>query len=416
MSGGVDSSVAAALLKKRGYEVTGVHLKCFSARGGSPPSPSFGRAGAFGGNVDGCAAADAEDARRAAETLGIPLYVFDFEESYKEKVVKYMVQGYRRGITPNPDVMCNKEIKFGLFYRKARAMGADYVATGHYARLRRKARNSKHEIQKNPFRHSERSEESAFELFVAKDSNKDQSYFLWTLTQDILRHCLFPIGDYTKPRVRSLARRFNLPNAEKKDSQGICFLGQVALDDFLADYIPRRKGALVDVAGRMLGEHFGAAFYTIGQRRLGIKNLELGSKGGGEVKPYYVAEKNVRANTVVLAPEGHPSLYKREISLSNVNFISSVIHNSSFIIPVMARVRYRQPLVKAHIEFDAADCSTSLTTSPTDKTDKTYRTNNQKRTTLIFEKPQKFIAPGQSAVFYSGRGILLGGGVIVSAR
>ncbi len=360
MSGGVDSSVAAALLKTQGYEVVGIHLKCF--------------------NVDGCAAGDAEDARRAAETLGIPLYVFDFEKEYTTRVVKYMVGGYRRGITPNPDVMCNKEIKFGLFYRKARAMGADFIATGHYVR--------KSEIRNPKF-------ETNSKLFSAVDKNKDQSYFLWTLTQEILRNCLFPIGDYTKPEVRKMARKFGLPNAEKKDSQGICFLGQVALDDFLADYIPRTRGPLIDVDGRSVGEHRGAAFYTIGQRRLGIRNMALGTKGGGETKPYYVAEKDVRTNTVVLAPEGHESLYKKAIVLANVNCIASSPRANSrgSFGRVAVRVRYRQPVVPARIVEYASG------------------TMN-----IQFVRPVAFVAPGQSAVLYSKSGELLGGGVIRSAR
>ena len=245
MSGGVDSSVAAALLSAEGYDVVGIHLRCF--------------------NVDGCAARDAEDARRAAETLGIPFYTLDFEEEYKTKVVSYMVDGYRQGITPNPDVMCNREIKFGLFLKKALEMGADFVATGHY--VKKEERRKKKELKTH----------SSFiiphlSLSIAKDGNKDQSYFLWTLTQDDLKHCLFPIGEYKKPEVRKLAKKYNLPNAEKKDSQGICFLGQVTLSDFLKDYIPEKKGAVVTESGEKIGEHIGAHFYTIGQRHIGVTN------------------------------------------------------------------------------------------------------------------------------------------------
>ncbi|MDE2001065.1 MAG: tRNA-specific 2-thiouridylase [Patescibacteria group bacterium] len=417
MSGGVDSSVAAALLKQRGFDVVGVHLKCY--------------------NVDGCAEQDAEDARRAAETLGVPFYVFDMEQEYKDRVVAYMVEGYRNGITPNPDVMCNKEIKFGLFLEKALALGADYVATGHYVRLRRtesvlndgdvlavpdvkgkQARASGRttgtsraiEQLERPKRSNTRSD-TTFELRIARDTNKDQSYFLWTLTQKQLKHCLFPIGDYPKPEVRKLAKKFGLPNAEKKDSQGICFLGQVSLKDFLSAYIPEKKGIVVNTAGKIVGEHQGVSFYTIGQRGgLGI---------GGNPKPYYIAEKDVKENALLVAEDGDPALARSEVALTDVNFISPLpsLIRANRRIPVLARVRYRQPLFKA-----------TLITFQNDgqhKKEQARRLNKRSDGSsvayrLVFDKPQKFVAVGQSAVFYSaertnppaGRQVL-GGGVIV---
>lgn len=343
MSGGVDSSVAAALLKKRGFEVVGVHLKCY--------------------NVDGCAEQDAEDARRAAETLKIPFYVLDMEQEYKDRVVKYMVDGYKKGITPNPDVMCNKEIKFGLFLEKALVMGADYVATGHYVRLKKFGKT--------------------YKLFEAKDKNKDQSYFLWTLTQKQLKHSLFPLGDLIKPEVRKIAKKLKLPNADKKDSQGICFLGQVSLKDFLGNYIPEKKGIVVNTAGKVLGEHKGAYFYTIGQRSgLGI---------GGNAKPYYVAEKDIKSNAILVAEEGDPALSRKEIDLTGINFInpSQSLIRANGRISVLTRVRYRQPLFKATLAMSG----------------KKYR--------LIFDKPQKFVAIGQSAVIYLKSGEMLGGGIIL---
>lgn len=362
MSGGVDSSVAAALLKKRGFDVVGVHLKCY--------------------NVDGCAEQDAEDARRAAETLKIPFYVLDMEQEYKDRVVKYMVDGYRKGITPNPDVMCNKEIKFGLFLEKALSMGADYVATGHYVRLRRtQLTHDNKQLTKKSNSVSQRSKVNC-QLFVAKDRNKDQSYFLWTLTQKQLKHCLFPVGDYVKPEIRKMAKKLKLPNADKKDSQGICFLGQVSLKDFLGNYIPEKKGIVVNTAGKVIGEHKGAYFYTIGQRSgLGI---------GGNAKPYYVAEKDIKENVILVAEEGDPALSKKEIELANMNFISQRSKVKGQLL-VMARVRYRQPLFKASLVLGGKN--------------KNYK--------LIFNKPQKFVAVGQSAVFYSQSGEMLGGGIIL---
>ena len=366
MSGGVDSSVAAFLLKKQGYSVIGIFMKCF--------------------NVDGCAERDAEDARRVAEKLKIPFYVWDFEEEYKKKVVKYMVEGYKKGITPNPDVMCNKEIKFGLFLEKALKMGADYVATGHYVNLKSQISNFK---------------SNKYKLFQAKDKNKDQSYFLWTLTQKQLKHCLFPIGDYLKSEVRQIARKAGLITAEKKDSQGICFLGKITLSDFMKQYIPEKNGSVLDISGKKIGNHKGAHFYTIGQRHgLGI---------GGSKKPYYIVEKNVKKNIVVVAEgDDNPALYKKEIKLTDVNLMNYELgirnyelrkKSGEIKISVLARVRYRQPLAQALFII------------------------HNSLFKLVFAEPVKFIAPGQSAVFYlpaeasakegNKKGEMLGGGVIV---
>lgn len=349
LSGGVDSSVAAALLKERGFHVVGVHLKCW--------------------NVDGCAAADAEDARRAAETLGIPFYVFDFEQEYRDKVVSYMVDGYKKGITPNPDVMCNQEIKFGLFYKRAMGLGADFVATGHYVRR----------VARNMYRVSSKSKKklhvTSYELHAARDKDKDQSYFLWTLKKDQIKHCLFPLGDLIKKtQVRRLAKKYRLPNAEKKDSQGICFLGQVSLPEFLSDFIPNRKGAIVNVVGEQVGEHEGAYYYTIGQRRgLGV---------GGSPVPLYVSDKNIKKNTITVAPEGDEALYRRQVTLSDMSFTGARPSGR-----VLVRIRYRQPLFKAKMIG--------------------------KR--VVFDEPEKFVAPGQSAVLYKKSGEMLGGGIITSA-
>lgn len=331
MSGGVDSSVATALLKERGFRVVGVHLKCW--------------------NIDGCAAQDAEDARRAAETLEIPFYVFDFEQEYRDRVVQYMVDGYKKGITPNPDVACNQEIKFGLFYKRAMELGADFVATGHYVKR------------------------VGDKLYAAKDKDKDQSYFLWTLKKNQIKHCLFPLGDLIKKtEVRRLAKRYKLPNAEKKDSQGICFLGQVSLPEFLGEFIPNRKGAIVNVAGEKIGEHQGAYYYTIGQRRgLGV---------GGSPVPLYVSDKNVKKNTITVVPEGDEALLRKKVVLSDTSFTGARPSGRLFV-----RIRYRQPLFRARMTG----------------------------TTLVFDKPEKFVAPGQSAVLYDGKGKMLGGGIIISS-
>ena len=366
MSGGVDSSVAAASLKKQGYEVVGVHMKCY--------------------NVDGCAEQDAEDARRVAEVLGIPFYVFDFEKEYKEKVVEYMVNGYRQGITPNPDVMCNKEIKFGLFLKKALEMGADYVATGHYVRLRTTIDNKQLTTDKRNKNIGQMSNVKC-QMFAAKDSNKDQSYFLWTLAQEQLWHCLFPIGDYWKSEVRVMAKKFDLPNAEKKDSQGICFLGQVTLKDFLGSYLPEKRGLVLNTAGKVVGEHSGAHFYTIGQRHLGFNQQPTTNNQ----QPLYVAEKDVQENAILVAEENSPALYKNEINLRQVNFIDQRLTIDSSR-RVWVRVRYRQPLFPATLKISRKLSAVSCK--------------------LTFDERQKFVAAGQSAVFYDGHGKMLGGGII----
>jgi len=412
LSGGVDSSVAALLLKNQGYDVVGVFMRCF--------------------NVDGCAERDAEDARRVAGDIGIPFYAWDFEEEYKKRVVEYMVRGYKNGITPNPDVMCNREIKFGVFLKKALAMGANYVATGHYVRLKRESlipsrrsrafgasdsfskRNfgsglleQKNVLSRNPAagelgprwnvgvavartsggrRWSGRSglRKEYFSLHAAKDKGKDQSYFLWTLTRNQLRYCLFPIGDYKKTEVRAIARGAGLPTADKKDSQGICFLGKVTLADFLRRYIPEKHGEVFTVAGKKVGEHSGVYFYTIGQRHgLGIS----------APRPYYITDKNVRDNEIIVAEgKDHDALYKQEVVLQDLNFISETFQKkiSRSDISVLARVRYRQPLTEALM-------------SRVDRN--AYK--------LAFRAPQKFVAPGQSAVFYAKNGEMLGGGVII---
>lgn len=350
MSGGVDSSVASYLLKKQGYNVVGVFLRCY--------------------NIDGCAEKDAQDARRVAEKIGIPFYVWDFEQEYKKAVVEYMVEGYKAGITPNPDVMCNREIKFGRFWERARACGADFVATGHYARIRNNL------------------------LAAAVDTTKDQSYFLWTLRPDQLQHCLFPIGGYKKSKVRAIARRAGLITADKKDSQGICFLGFVDIRDFLKTYIPEKPGPIVTFDGRVVGQHRGAWFYTIGQRHIGA-NIKV-SKDRASSGPYYVVSKNIKTNTIVVAQEKEVADQTTDtVALAQAvcNIPASKISSKKGY-PVLARFRYRQPLVRARLK-------------------KRQSSKNGAGYALCLAGSQKFIAPGQSAVFYNSKGIVLGGGVIV---
>lgn len=340
MSGGVDSSVAALLLKQKGCDVIGVYMK--------------------GWSLTGCAEHDASDARRVAGVLNIPFYVFNFENEFKKEVVDYMVGEYAAGRTPNPDVMCNREIKFGLFLKKALALGADYIATGHYVRnVKNRASNK---------------------LIVGKDNNKDQSYFLWTLKQDQLRHCLFPIGDYTKPQVRIMAKKYNLPTAEKPDSQGVCFVGEIDVAGFLKEKLGKNPGPIKTIDGKTIGTHDGAIFYTIGQRKgIGIR----GSLPGEQGKVYYVAAKDVDTNTLWVSEGDSKKLFAKELSVKNINWISGKAQNLP--LKCLARIRYRQPLQKA-----------------------TMVTNSM----LVFNEPQRAITSGQSAVFYTKGGTMLGGGFI----
>ena len=367
LSGGVDSSVAALLLKNQGHDIVGVFMRCY--------------------NIDGTGTEDEKDARRVAAHLNIPFYVFDLEKEYKERVVKYMIDGYKKGITPNSDVMCNKEIKFGLFLEKALEMGATKIATGHYVQIKKPWRFN---LQSWNSHHSHVSAEapakedafvdSHYTLAEGKDKSKDQSYFLWTLTQDQLQHCIFPIGKYKKSEVREIARKANLPTADKKDSQGICFLGKFSLRDFLKEHIPVKRGKVIDTEGNIIGTHDGVWFYTIGQRH----GMSLRAKRSN-LQGHYVVGKNITANTLTAA-EGsdNSALYKDKVTVSSAN----ITKRSK---KTLVRTRYHGPLVTATLKKLSPD---------------TFH--------LELHKPQKAIALGQSAVFYTKRGELIGGGVITN--
>jgi tRNA-specific 2-thiouridylase len=342
MSGGVDSSVAALLLKNEGYNVTGVFMKNWADPAWPCPWEE-----------------ERKDAMRVCAKLDIPFETFDFTKEYKEKVVDYMIRGYSSGRTPNPDVMCNKEIKFGLFLDKALGMGADFIATGHYVR--------KSEYSK---------------LLRAKYLNKDQSYFLWTLKQEQISKCLFPIGEFeSKSKVREIAFRYDLPTAKKKDSQGICFMGPVDVQEFIKPYVKSDIGDIVTTDGAKIGTHAGLDFYTIGQR----KGIGVGGTG-----PYYVARKDYESNTLVVASVSDRSaLESKTVFISDVSFVNDEPQTS---ISIEASIRYRNaptPAILSKLENGL-----SLA-----------------RWKLEFEKPVIAVTSGQSAVFYNGDE-LLGGGVI----
>ena len=278
LSGGVDSSVTAALLQEQGYAVTGVYMKNWSQDLPGMPCPWK---------------EDYLDAKRVAVQLGIPFKMYDFETDYKHKVVDYMVQEYKEGRTPNPDIMCNQEIKFKLFLDTALEDGADYVATGHYASVY---------------------QEPVPQLRIAKDDNKDQTYFLYRIRESALAKTLFPLGGYTKPEVRKLAEKFKLITASKKESMGICFIGKVGIKDFLEQYVTTEPGDVIDQYGTSVGTHEGAIFYTIGQRH----GLNV---GGG--LPYYVIGKDMNKNQVFVTTDiNDKKLWHNKLKMTNVHWIN----------------------------------------------------------------------------------------------
>ena len=362
MSGGVDSSVSTLLLKKAGYDVIGVFIKVWQ--------PTF---------FECTWKQDRLDAMRVCAKLDIPFITLNLEKEYKKEVVDYMIREYKLGRTPNPDVMCNKYVKFGGFFDWAMKQGADYVATGHYARVlgsfaSKLKRNKSHLEARLP---------SKYQLLAGEDKNKDQSYFLWTLTQKQLSKTLFPIGDIEKPEVRKLALKYSLNTAIKKDSQGLCFIGKIDIKDFLKNYIKEKKGKVLNEAGKVIGEHDGVFYLTIGQRH-GFKIIEKTPND----QPYYITEKDIKNNTITVSQDATKVLKNESkiVKLDRINWISGEIPDLSK--KYTARIRYRQPLEECKIkkivkgEFE-----------------------------LHFIKSQKAITVGQSAVIYDGE-ICLGGGII----
>ncbi|MBR2710423.1 tRNA 2-thiouridine(34) synthase MnmA [Candidatus Saccharibacteria bacterium] len=340
MSGGVDSSVSALLLKEQGYNVIGVYMKNWSKDLPGMKCPW---------------AEDLADAKRVAVKLGIPFEVWDFEEAYREKVVEYMLSEFRKGNTPNPDVMCNQEIKFKLFYEKAMAAGADFIATGHYARV----------LPAGP------------SLMRAVDENKDQTYFLYRISDEALAHTIFPIGDMMKPDVKKLAEENGLHNAYKKESMGVCFVGEVGMKDFLKEYIDIKPGEIREIESeKVLGYHEGAVFYTIGQRHGLYLNGVAGEINDG--LPYYVVKKDIEKNIVYVSKNlNDENIWADELHLKDVALRSDDNHE------VLVRLRHRAPLIPAIFDGN----------------------------TLKFEQKIKRPASGQSAVLYNDE-ICIGGGII----
>lgn len=348
LSGGVDSSVAAALLRDAGYTVEGAFMVTWQA----PWLPCTWRE-------------ERRDAMRVAAHLHIPFHTVDLTDEYEQDVVAYLVDEYRAGRTPNPDVMCNTRIKFGAFFSWALAHGFDYVATGHYARV--------------VFAHE--GDERAYLLCAGVDERKDQSYFLWTLTQTHLARTLFPIGVHEKSEVRALARQYGLPTADKRDSQGVCFLGKLDMREFLQHYVPAHPGELLDLEGRVIGTHEGSMYYTLGQRHGFTVRLK-----GPHTPRLYVVAKDIERNTVSVG-ECAQSLEgaQRAVHLTQCNWVSGVVPQGT--LPCGVRFRYRQPL-----------CTASCVATGD-------------RAEITFAEPQPYVPPGQSLVVYRGD-VCVGGGVI----
>lgn len=372
MSGGVDSSVSAALLKDQGYDVTGVFLKVWS--------PDW---------LPCTWKEERRDAMRVAAALDIPFITIDLEQEYKKGVVDYMLDEYKKGRTPNPDVMCNKEVKFGHFLKKALAMGADFIATGHYAR-----------IAPSPGKEKGLGDEAV--LLEGADKTKDQSYFLWTLGQHELSHTLFPVGHLQKSEVRARAKKYKLPTADKKDSQGICFIGKVDMKEFLSHYIDSKPGDVVNEQGEKIGTHEGAVFYTIGQRH----GFEITQKSPTDT-PWYVVAKDIEKNILVVSTKNHQGDHTQavqEVSLSNIHIISKT---ESLPAQLEARIRYRQQKQIIRIEYPLL--------SKTRDFPLLNQKGDQGGIRIHFSKPQDGVSIGQSLVFYDGEKCL-GGGIIESVK
>ena len=362
MSGGVDSSVAAALLKKQGYDVVGIFMKLWSDPNGDIAKENI------------CCSADAAAAARAvANKLDIPFYVVNFAKEFKKAVVDYYVKEYENGRTPNPCVICNRDIKGELLMRKVLELEGDYLATGHYARIKSKPQNSNLKIKK-------------YCLYQSRDFNKDQTYFLWTLTQEKLAKILFPVGNLTKLQVRAMAKKMGLPTAERKESQGICFIPDRDVCGFLRRHAKKltEPGPIYDKKGKILGAHTGLINYTIGQR----ERLNIGGS-----RAYYVVKLNVEDNSLVVGDE--KDLYSRELVAINLNWIRPLSREHLELSKLGGRIRYGHAIESCKIS-----------------------NLKKNRIKIIFDQPQRAITPGQSVVFYLPRrkagdnSEVLGGGII----
>ena len=347
MSGGVDSSVTALLLKEQGYKVIGLFMKNWEEK------DAMGRC---------TSTQDYDDVRKVCDKIGIPYYSVNFSKEYYERVFEYFLKSYKEGRTPNPDVLCNREIKFGPFLERARMLGADFIATGHYAK--KETHNGLNYLKK------------------AFDKQKDQTYFLNQLSQEQLKYALFPLGDLTKPQVREIAKQHDLVTATKKDSTGICFIGERNFKKFLSNYLPAQPGEIKTLSGKTIGKHDGLMYYTIGQRH----GLGIGGISNTENGAWFVVKKDLTTNTLYVSKNDSDALYSNALSTENFNWIPNIPNKKEF--DCLAKFRYRQPDQKVHV------------------------TISDENVKIYFETPQRAITLGQYVVLYDEQEYCLGGGEI----
>ncbi|MFK2823476.1 tRNA 2-thiouridine(34) synthase MnmA [Arcobacter sp. YIC-80] len=353
MSGGVDSSVTALLLKQQGYDVVGLFMRNweYGIKGSQCPNRI-----------------EFEDAKKVGELIGIEVKGKDFVEEYRTKVFDIFLEGLKKGLTPNPDILCNKEIKFNVFLNEAKKMGADFIATGHYAKI---AKYEDHYVLDTP-----------------KDSSKDQSYFLHALSSEQLSQAMFPLGDLTKTEVREIAREHNLPVSDKKDSTGICFIGNQRFDDFITQHLKAIPGDMIDEHGKVLGQHKGLICYTLGQRKgIGLGGIKGNEGENNTHKSWYAAKKNIEDNTLTVVQDtNHPLLMSEYTQASHVHWVLEKTPKIGD--KLTAQVRYRQQ-----------------------KQECTVVEVNEDKVLVKFDKPQRAVTLGQSLVLYDGQ-YCLGGGFI----
>lgn len=349
ISGGVDSSVAAYLLKEQGHDVIGLFMVNWEEEDGACTAEE-----------------DFEDVKRVCNKIGIPYFSVNYAKEYYERVFTYFLDEYKRGRTPNPDVLCNREVKFGPFLEQAKKLGADMIATGHYAK----------KIEKDG---------KAY-LAKAKDLNKDQSYFLNQLSQEQLSSVIFPLQDIDKPTVREIAKKLDLSNATKKDSTGICFIGERNFKKFLKGFLPAQPGLIKDMEGNVVGKHEGLMYYTLGQRR----GLNIGGLSGGNGERWFVIKKDLENNVLYVSQGECDQLFSDGLYASQMNWIPQIPEEKEF--DCFAKTRYRQPDQKAHVSVI-----------------------DEKHIKVDFDRPQRAVTPGQFVVLYTEDGICLGGGIIDEA-
>lgn len=349
LSGGVDSAVAALILKKQGYQVITAFIKSFSETKNNLTGRCSWRD-------------DYREAQQVAAILNLPLILLDLEHEYRKKVLNPMFAAYKKGITPNPDITCNTIIKFPLLWKAAQKHGADYLATGHHARIKKT--------------------NQGYELHQGNDTTKDQSYFLYELGQHDLAHTLLPIGDLTKKQVRAIAQKAHFPNHDRQSSRGICFVGNIPLKTFLEKRLKPKKGPVLNESGKIIGTHRGAHYYTLGERVRPTMGIAI-TKGAHSQERFFIAQKNMKRNTLIVVPHHHPWLSKKTFTLKTLHWINEKDKAAS--LKARVRIRHLGTLIPATLVI------------------------KKNHAHFITIKPLQGVAPGQSAVFYKGSRLVCGG-------